>query len=226
MGEQVAQATVPSLGRIPVGVEGGGGASATDAFEQRQEPRREAPLQEVRAHVDVSSAVEQHGVDQLCPKVADRARVREDRAVVRPGEHDGHAGRSARLGDQPADVHAATFELVAQEAAEQVVAHDAAEPDAESQPGGTARDDRPRAADGEVSPLDEPLGLAERGLDVAEQHEVGVRVAEDEEVERVGWVGGVGHERTIAEGLPSERARYRFRYRAASGVRVGPELGQ
>jgi hypothetical protein len=67
-----------------------------------------------------------------------------------------------------------------------------------------------------VSPLDEPLGLAERGLDVAEQHEVGVRIAEDEEVEPV------GHERTIAEGLPSERARYRFRYRAASGSSGGP----
>ena len=50
-----------------------------------------------------------------------------------------------------------------------------------------------RTADGEVRSVDEPLGLPERGLDIAEQYQVGVRVAEDEEVERV------GHERTIAE---------------------------
>jgi hypothetical protein len=36
--------------------------------------------------------------------------------------------------------------------------------------------------------------LTEHGLDVAGQHEVGVRVAEDEEIERV------GHARTIPEG--------------------------
>ena len=191
--EQVAQAAVPPFGRVPVGVDRGGGAVGPDAFEQRGELRREALLQEVRAHVHVPGAFEACGVDQLGPQVRDRPRVGEDRAVVRAGEDDGDAGRPGLVDDEPADVHPAALELVAQETTEVVVAHDAAEADAEPEPGRAGRDDRPGTADGQPRPVDEPLGLSERGLDGPRQHEVGVRVAEHEEIERV------GHARTIPE---------------------------
>src|SRR4029453_17825839 len=60
-------------------------------------------------------------------------------------------------------------------------------------PAGPGRGDRPRAPAREPRVVDEPLGLAEPRLDVPGQHEVGGRVAEDEEVE------GVGPARTIPE---------------------------
>jgi hypothetical protein len=61
--------------------------------------------------------------------------------------------------------------------------------------------------------VDEPLRLTERGVDVAGQHEVGVRVAEDEEVDRL------GHARTIPEAstvVPTRRTTMR-RSTVASG---------
>ncbi len=93
----------------------------------------------------VPGAFEACGVDQVGPQVRDRPRMREDRAVVRAGEDDGHAGRPSLVDDEPADVHPAALELVAQEATERVVAHDAAEPDAEPEPGRAGRDDRARS---------------------------------------------------------------------------------
>jgi hypothetical protein len=127
--------------------------------------------------------------------------MREDRAVVRSSEHHGHPGRPGSVEDESTDVHPTAFELVVQEATERVVADDAAEPDAEPEPGGAGRDDRARATDREPRVVDEPLRLTERGLDVAGQHEVGVRVAEDEEIERV------VHARTIPEASGSSRGQ-------------------
>ena len=69
--------------------------------------------------------------------------------------------------------------------------------------GGAGRGDRARAADREPRVVDEPLGLAEPRLDAPGQHEVGVRLAEDEEIERV------GHARTITEAGVVARARGR-----------------
>ena len=130
-----------------------------------------------------------------------------DRAVVRTGEHHGHPRRPVGVDDEAGEVHATELELVAHEAAERVVAHDAAEPDDEAEPGRAAREDRPRTADGEASPLDEPLGLPERRLDIADKHEVGVRVTEDEEVE---GLGRVGHGRTIPRRPYRGSGRSRF----------------
>src|SRR5215218_3211680 len=130
--------------------------------------------------------------------------MREDRAVARAGEHHRHPGRPGGVDDEPADVHPAAFELVAEEATERVVADDAAEADAEPQTCRAGRHDRSGAADGEARLVDEPLRLTERGLDVAGQHEVGVRVAEDEEIQRV------GHARTIPEAARGTMARRRL----------------
>jgi hypothetical protein len=70
--------------------------------------------------------------------------MREDRAVVRAGEHHGHPGRPGRVDDESFDVHPAAFKLVAQEATERVVADDAAELGAEPKPSRTGRDDGAR----------------------------------------------------------------------------------
>jgi hypothetical protein len=142
--------------------------------------------------------------------------MREDRAVVRSSEHHGHARRPGRVDDQPADVDASVLELVVEEPAERVVAHDAAESDPEPEPRRAGRDDRARTPDREPRPVDEPLGLCERGLDVPRQDEVGVRVAEDEEIERV------GHARTIPEAslvVPRSRLRCGQGARAEGGPR-------
>jgi uncharacterized membrane protein len=163
--------------------------------------------------VHVPGASQTRGVDQVDPQIRDRSRVGQDRAVVRSSEHHGHARRPVRVHDQPADVDPSVLELVPQEASELVVAHDAAESDAEPEPRRAGGDDRAGATDGQVRPVDEPLGLSERGLDVPRQHEVGVRVAEHEEIERV------GHARTIPEGAStvSRGARLPCRRRTAKG---------
>lgn len=72
------------------------------------------------------------------------------------------------------------LELVTHEATEQIVTNDATEPHPKPEPSGGARDDRPRAPHRKPSLVHEPLGLPEHGLDVPGQHQVGVRIAQDQ----------------------------------------------
>lgn len=170
----------------------------------------------------VPSAFETRRIDQVGPQVRDRPRMGEDGPVGRASEHDAHPGRPVRIDDQPADIHIVAFELVAQEATERVVADHAAEPDAEPQTGRAGREDRSGTADGETRLVDEPLRLTERGVDVAGQHEVGVRVAQDEEIDRV------GHARTIPEASTVANVGRRLGRRpgAAAMTMEGPEDAQ
>ncbi len=142
-------------------------------------------LEEIRSDVDVRGGCEELGVDGSRAKVSDRSLVGQDRAIVGAREHDGEPRRAIGCDDEPFHVHAPAVELVAHEATEEVVADDTAEGNAESEASGAARHDRPGAADREMGAVQEPLPLPERRLDVPRQHEVGVRVAEDQEVDAI-----------------------------------------
>ena len=194
-GQQVEEAAAPAFGRVPVGVDGRGRAVRPDAFEQLGQARTERLLQEVGGDVDVPRRFEQAWADPLGAQVGDRARPREDRSVVPPGKDDGQAGRPSGFDDQAGHVDPPALELVAHEPPEHVVAHDAADRRSQAEAGGAARDDRAGPADGQVRVVDDPLDLAERGLDVADQEQIGVDVAEDQQIDRI------RHGRTIAEAV-------------------------
>ena len=92
-----------------------------------------------------------------------------------------------RVDRHPRDVDAARGELLEHRPAEQIVADHPADRDPQPQPGGGARGDRARPADRERRLVDEPLRLPERRHDVAAaQDQVGVHVAKDDQVERLG----------------------------------------
>ena len=79
----------PSWGRR------GGGAVGPDAVQQRGEFRGEALRQEVDELTWMCRARSRRAGSISSSEVRDRPRVGEDGAVVRPGEHDGDAGRRA-----------------------------------------------------------------------------------------------------------------------------------
>jgi hypothetical protein len=164
-----------------------------DAFEQAGDPGAERVLEVVGGDMDMPCRVECVWIDAFGAQVRDRARTREDRAVVRPGEDDRQPRRPIRLDDEPRDVHASALELISHETPEDVVADDAADRGPKAEPCGTAREDRARAADGELRLLDDPLDLPERRFDIAHEDEVGVDVAQHQQVDRI------RHGRTIAE---------------------------
>ena len=84
----------------------------------------------------------------------------------------------------PAHVDAPLGKRLEHPPAERVVANDPDERHPEPETRGAARGDRRRAADGQSDPVDEPLDLAERRLDViAGDDDVRVELPGDEEVE-------------------------------------------
>ena len=176
---------VPAAGGIPVGVGRGRGPGRPRRPQQVREPGPQGGLQERRGDVDVARAGE-HGVRHVrAPQRADQPGVRERGPVaVLADEHDAEPGPAA--GHQPdrGGVDVARGQLLHAEAAEQVVGRHAGVGDAEPEPRGAARGDGARGAEHEVGGADELLGLAEGGDDVAAaDDEVGVELADDEEVE-------------------------------------------
>ena len=163
--------------------------------------------------MDVRGGPQQIGIDQRAAEIADRAGRGEHGAIVRRREHHRDARGPVRVDGDAAGVDASLVEFLAHERAEQVVAHHAGDRDAHAEPSRTARQDRARASEREARLVDHALGLAERRLDVAAaQHQIGVHVAQHQEVE-------VRHAPTIREpaearlrwpdGRPSHRDRAR-----------------
>ena len=105
----------------------------------------------------------------------DRPLVGEDRAVVGTREHDGQPRRAVRGRRRARHVHPAAVELVAHAATEVVVPDDPAERDRESEAGGAAGDDRPRAADREVRPRRRAAPSARTPAPRRPQHQIGLR---------------------------------------------------
>ena len=197
--QQLAQASIPALRRIPVGVDRRGGARGAGRTEELGQTGRQRGLEEEGRHVDVPSGADVHRVRG---QARDRAAVGEHRAVA-PGlrEHDGQPGAPLAIHHHAARVHAALPQRVHHEAPEQVVAHHARDPGPQAQPRCAARHYRARAADEQIGVAHQLLHLPERGLDaLAAQHQVGVDVPEDQEVEVRGR-----HVGNLLMGPPPER---------------------
>ncbi len=94
------------------------------------------------------------------------------------------AGRPVVVDGDPADVDPARPQLVLHEPAERIVAHHAGESHPQTELGGGARHDGAGAADREGARVHEAFGLPERrGHVPAVQHQIGVRVAQHQQIE-------------------------------------------
>jgi O-acetyl-ADP-ribose deacetylase (regulator of RNase III) len=134
--------------------------------------------------VHVPCPFELRRVDPTDGQPGDRPGHREDRPIVRSGEHDGHPRRRLRIDVDAADVHAEIGETVAHESTEQVFADHRGDRHTQTELRGAAGEDRARPADREPRVVDQMFGLTESGNDVATvQDEIGVRVAEYEQVQ-------------------------------------------
>ena len=124
--QQPHEPRVPGSRRVPIGVDRGRAAALVDPLEDPLQVGPESPLQEVRADVHVARRGEHLRIDEVRAETAGGAGGRQHRPVVEGREHHRDPRGASRIGDEPADVHAAGSDGVAHVAAEQVVTHDAA----------------------------------------------------------------------------------------------------
>ena len=122
-------------------------------------------------------------VDLVEAQRADGAQVRQQGTVVPPRQDDRQPGLERRVAHHPADVDAARGHGVQHETAEIVVAHFADEGDAQPQPRRAAGENGRRPADRERGVVQDLLHLTIRRRHLAAQHQVGVDVAHDDDVE-------------------------------------------
>ncbi|HEX6524408.1 MAG TPA: hypothetical protein VF070_31070 [Streptosporangiaceae bacterium] len=114
-----------------------------------------------------------------------RAERGEDRPVRARRQRHRHAGWHVVADDDRAHVDPGTGQLVQHEPPGGVGAHRGHEANAKPEPGGGHRRDRGRSPDGQADAVHQLLLLAERGGDVAAEHEhVRVAVAQHHEVMR------------------------------------------
>ena len=172
--------------RIPVRIDRGGDPSSLGFGEQGRQLLRQLRLQEEGADVHVSACAQaDRGPTSGAAQPTDRAgEGGQHRTVVACGQDDRDAGGPLLIDGHPSDVDLARGQLIPHEPPEQIVPHHPHERDAQTEAGGAAGRDRARAADREPRVVHQPLRLAEgRDHVIAAQDEVGVRIAQHQQVE-------------------------------------------
>jgi hypothetical protein len=97
-------------------------------------------------------------------------------------QHDAEAGGDGRIRAEPPHVDPAVGQGVADESAVQIVADRGRERGRHSEAGQPAGHDGGRAAQHEIGGVDQGLRLPERGNGIAGEEQVGVGVADDQDV--------------------------------------------
>jgi hypothetical protein len=134
--------------------------------------------------VYVSRALEERWIDQLGAQPRDRARHRDDRSIVGPRQDDGHAGGRLLVDRDATRLDARGLQAFANVPAEQIVADERTDRDAQPELGGATGQDGAGATHRQPGIVDQVFGLAEGGHHVAaEQDQVRVRVAEDQQID-------------------------------------------
>ena len=182
--KQLEQSAIPQTGGVPVRIDRRRRPVVVDGVEDVGQGGSERGLQVVGAHVHVARALEERRIDQLGAQPRDRARHRDDRSIVRPRQDDGHAGGCLLVDRDAARLDARGLQALANVPAEQVVADERADRDAQAELGSAAGQDGAGATHRQPSIVDQVFGLAEGGHHVAaEQDQVRVRVAEDQQID-------------------------------------------
>ena len=154
----------------------------------------------------VAGAPQELKVDDAGVQRVDRPHKRQDRPIVAAGEDHGQAGGQRPIDDHGRDVDAPPAEGLELKPPQSIVADDADESASKSQTGCAGRNDRTRASDLKPGGVDELLDLAKRGYDVASQQQVGVAIAQNDEIVLGHGAGGSVALRRGSQELARERA--------------------
>ena len=186
---------VPRPARVPIEVEGRGGAGRVRGSEEPRQARLQGALQEERADVYVAGGLHEGGVHVGGVEGRDGASGCDDGPVAAPIHDDGQPRGYLRVHTHAAHIDTTAGQLVQHEPSCPVVPEQACERDTQPQASSGAGGDGGGAAYGEDAAAGQLLGLSvgkrQRGV---MQDDVWVRVAHDQQVHgTIGAADGIAH---------------------------------
>ncbi len=215
--EELDQAGVPVLIGVPVGVDRRRRAASVCGVKQRRQVLLEGALHEIRTDVHVPCRVDEIDVDARPAEVRDGARRGQDGAVIGASQDHRETGWSLPVHAKSSRVDPLVLDRSSNERSEQVVADDAGKRHPEPEPGGSAGQDGSGTAEHQSSVFDDRFDLSEGRSGLDSEDQVGIRVAEHQQVD------ALSHRRSVASAHTALGAGSRTR-RDSTEARTSPTV--